>query len=918
MAAHIKGFTDNFCKKNTGFDNFLSTKIPMSIGLLNILLCLLLSMLQTIDLHAQSPLEKICSIEVKDATIVEALQQLSKKTNTNIAFSKRFFSTQKRLSFSAKNEPLQAVLKRILASTSVHFKAQGQQIILYRDRQTIEKYTLHGYLRDKDLGESLVAATVYCPELQKGAISNEYGYYSLNLPEGEHQLIYNYVGKKDIQQEVALTKDQRLDIELPSEDYLSEILITPNSDSDLQLANISFREGQIQNLSINAPGLGGEPDLMQTVRSMAGVQSGAGGIGGYYVRGGSNGQNLILMDGVPVYNAAHMLGIYSIFNPKAARSVQVYKSGFSAKHSGSLSSVIDIQTREGNANEWSTEIGVNPQSVQLTTEGPIFNKTGSVLLAARHSTFGGFIRPIIEDSFYPNGADFIQTKYFDINLKMNKTLGERDRLYWSIYMGGDKILGENELEYYYYDEEFDMEYLELETEDNELRWGNTISSLRWNHQFNPKLFINTSLIYSRYFNDYDQLFQYYDVEISEDEPYDFYYYFVTSSNKEYTLKTDVDFYPNSNHQIRAGASVRLHSFSPFMTLYDENTVGLPTTDSLSLEYFDDVVEVPIINAQQLDVYLEDKITLSRKWQLTLGLHQSAFFTENQSYSNLEPRFKSDFAVSPKLTFSTSVSRMVQYLHLIATSEFNIPTDFWIPSDEFYEPQTAWQYDAGLYIGLSKSTNLSLNAYYKKMNNITAIPELLFEEDFNEGLGEDDFLTENGESYGLEASVNKNEGKLQFSLGYTLNWANRQSNSVNLGRAYPFQFDRRHELKGVFTYEWNKHFLMGFQGYLGAGHPKLVSWENNFDQGLAPININQPGEKNTTRGSWQHRMDLSLMYRWESKKIKHQLKVSAYNVYNKRNPMFYYLLNDDPNPTNPDLKSNFSMSFIPSFHYSLAF
>ncbi|MGB0929867.1 MAG: carboxypeptidase-like regulatory domain-containing protein [Chitinophagales bacterium] len=881
-------------------------------------LCLFFCFLQTPHLQAQSLLDKSCSIELKGATIVEALQQLSKQTNTNIAFSKRFFSTEKRLSFEVENESFQAVLKRILAGTKVGFKAQGKQVILFRERKkVIEKYTIHGYLKDEDLGEDLVAATVYCPKLQKGTISNEYGYYSLNLPKGEHTLVYRYVGKKDIQKQVVLKKNQKVDVDLPSQDYLSEILVTPDSNSDLQLANLVFREGQIQNLAVNTPGLGGEPDLMQTVRSLAGVQSGAGGIGGYYVRGGSNGQNLILMDGVPVYNAAHQLGIYSIFNPKAARSVQVHKGGFSAKYAGRLSSVIDIQTREGNMNKWSTEIGVNPQSVQLTTEGPIFGKTGSFLLAARHSTFGGFIRPIIEDTFYPNGANFLSTKYFDVNLKVNKKLGERDRLYGSVYIGGDKIVGYNEWEYYYEDE-FGFEYDELETEDNELNWGNAIGSIRWNHQFSPKLFANTSLIYSRYFNDYNQLFQYYDLYFLDEEPYDFSYYWVSSSNKEYTFKTDLDFYPNQAHHIRVGASFRQHEFSPFMTLYDNNTEGLPETDSLSIDYFEETVEVPIIQAKQVDTYIEDKWTLSQKWQLTLGLHQSAFLGEYENYFNLEPRFKSDFAITPKLTFSTGVSRMVQYLHLISTSEFNIPTDFWLPSDDFYEPQTAWQYDAGFYIGLPNKIHLSLNGYYKNMKNITAVSELNFEEESDGTIGGDDFLTGDGESYGFEASLHKNEGKLQCSLGYSLSWSNRQFDPVNLGQKYPFQFDRRHELKGLFTYEFNKRFLLGFQGYLGAGHPRLVSWINSFDQGLLAIDIDPIGEKNSTRDTWQHRLDLSLMYHWETKKLKHQLKVSAYNVYNKRNPLFYYLENDEINPINPDLQSNFSMSFIPSFHYSLAF
>ena len=206
-----------------------------------------------------------------------------------------------------------------------------------------------------------------------------------------------------------------------------------------------------------------------------------------------------------------------------------------------------------------------------------------------------------------------------------------------------------------------------------------------------------------------------------------------------------------------------------------------------------------------------------------------------------------------------------------------------------------------------------------MENLLSLPSLSIEELAGEGeYFNGNFLMGNGESYGFEASVNKTEGKLQFSLAYALNWANRQFDSVNLARPYPFQFDRRHELKGLLTYEWNKHFISGFQGYLGAGHPRLVSWVNSFDQGLTAIDTNPLGQKNSTRDSWQHRLDLSLMYRWQTKKLKHQLKASVYNVYNKRNPLFYYLEEYSPNIQTADLRSNFSMSFIPSFHYTLGF
>lgn len=876
---------------------------------------LLFFLLLSFSLQAQNLLDESCSIKLEEVTIAEALHQLSSQTNIQIAFSKRFFSPNKRLSFSIKDEPLQSVLERILEGTNIIFKQAHQQVILYRVKKTIEHYTIHGYMRDEELGESLVAATVYCPNLRIGAISNEYGYYSLNLPKGQHRLVYNYVGKKNIQRQVDLNKNQKVDIALPAEDFLSEILITPNASSDLQLTNMAFREAQIQTLAVNAPGLGGEPDLMQTVRSLVGVQSGAGGIGGYYVRGGSHGQNLILMDGVPVYNPAHMLGIYSIFNPKAARSVQVYKSGFSAKHGGRLSSVIDIQTREGNSNEWATEVGVNPQSLQLTTEGPIFGKTGSILLAARHSTFGGFIRPIIEDSFYPYGADFLSTRYFDVNLKVNKTLGKKDKLYGSIYIGGDNILGYNEIEYFYEDD-YGFEHIGLEVEENELRWGNAIGSLRWNHEFNPKLFANTSLSYSNYSNEYDQLIQCY-ADFEDEEPVSFTYYYVNSSNKQYALKTDVDFYPNSFHHIRVGASVHLYDFSPFMSLYDKKTKGVPDTVSLNLSTFEDLSEIPIIKAQQLDSYIEDKITVSKKWQLTIGLRQSAFLTDSSNHFNLEPRFQSDFAINPKLTFSVSAGRMVQYLHLISTSEFNIPTDYWIPSDEYDLPQTAWQFDAGFHIGLPKKNHLSLNGYYKTMDNLINLPQLTYMEELG-AISEEQFSTGSGKSYGFEASLSKNEGKWQYSFAYALNWSNRQFEETNLGKPYAFQFDRRHEFKSILTYEASKRFLFGFQGYLGAGHPRLVSWINNLDEGLNTIDLNPIGEKNTIRGKWQHRIDLSGSYRWETKKLKHQLKASVYNVYNQSNPLFYYLEDIDENGNPTGFQANFSMQFIPSFHYTLAF
>ena len=537
---------------------------------------------------AQSPLDERVDFQVTNSSVADALRQLSAATQIDIAFSDQFFAETAPLNLQFQQSPIREILLKILEGTTIDFKLIDAQLVLFRATRPppAKRHTISGYIEDASTGEALIGATVYSQAHQKGTLSNEYGFFSLTLPAGETQLTYSYLGAQAKRQSLALQKNAHLRVALDRSILLSEVIVTPTDSAKLSLAMpIAAEHIRMEHLQVQ-PDVGGETDLIRSAQLMPGVQSGADGWGGLYVRGGNADQNLMLLDGVPVYNVSHLLGLFSIYNTDAIRSARLLKGHFPARFGNRISSVFDVRTREGNQKAWTGSAALGLISGTATIEGPIAKKKGAVLLSYRR-THSNFLLDAVNQKAFMNaeqGSTFYQ--FSDFNAKINYTFSPQDRVFLSFYQGND---------------DFGMETSEetdegIEESETNLSWGNLITALRWNHLFSDQLFSNTTLTYSRYRYNNSSLDVSEAFEPEDPEEEDFFFYEFASDNQDWAIKTDFEYLPSPGHYIRFGAGYTRHEFNPGVTILDENSEV--DVDSIALTEFENIFEAPIILADE--------------------------------------------------------------------------------------------------------------------------------------------------------------------------------------------------------------------------------------------------------------------------------------------------------------------------------
>ncbi|MEO1628753.1 MAG: carboxypeptidase-like regulatory domain-containing protein, partial [Bacteroidota bacterium] len=408
--------------------------------LLSTFVCLSLSLL------AQGPLERRVDFEVKNSSIADALEQLSELASVRIAFSSDIFPAEKRISFRMRDAMVKNVLSKILKNTGVQYRLVGRQIVLYFKPPPPKEYTISGYIRDAISGEKLIAANVYESQSRRGTSSNAYGFYSLTLQKGIRQIRFSYLGYQMQLEEININSDLKLNIDLKPAITLSEVVVTarPGGEEAATINTYDIVPERYETL----PTLGGEVDVIRLAHLLPGVQTGADGVGGIHIRGGNADQNLVLLDGVPVYNPAHMAGIFSVFNSKAIRSARLTKGSFPARYGGRLSSVLDVRTKEGNKKSFRKEINLGLTSAKFTIEGPLKKDTSSIFLSARRSFLDFFVRPISERIKEDRGeSGFSSYNFYDVNAKINFSAGDRNEFFASFYKGGDNFHNETRIDF---------------------------------------------------------------------------------------------------------------------------------------------------------------------------------------------------------------------------------------------------------------------------------------------------------------------------------------------------------------------------------------------------------------------------------------------------------------------------------------
>ncbi len=721
-------------------------------------------------------------------------------------------------------------------------------------------HTISGYVRDKESGETLMGANIYLEDdPTNGTITNTYGFYSMTLPEGDYSIIISYLGFHPATESISLLEDKSLNIGLIPGIEMKEIVVTAKEDEEDENVN-STSMGRV-NLPVEQiriiPALLGEVDILKIIQLLPGVSSAGEGSAGFYVRGGGADQNLVLLDEAVVYNSGHFLGFFSVFNSDAIKNTTLIKGGIPAVYGGRLSSVLDIQMKEGNNQHFAAEGGIGLISSRLTLEGPIVKNKSSFLISGRRTYGFDLAQPFIEKT------DFAGTNYFfyDFNTKFNYQFSQKDRIYLSGYFGRDVLN--------FAQRKRDFQF--------RLPYGNSTATLRWNHVLNDKLFFNLSAIY----NDYQFKAGFEQEEFKFD---------VLSGVRDFSLKFDFDYFPSNDHQVKAGIHGTYHRLTPNIVTGNAGDTEFESTAKPKY-------------ANEMAVYVQDdwKITewlrINLGWRGTLfqqtgpytsGITMDTFASGSivKTYSSLEPRMFFNASLGPKSSVKAGVTATTQYLHLVSNSSSTLPADVWVPSSELVRPQKGWQYAIGYFQNLNNNDyEASIEAYYKSLHDQIDYRESFVDNSVDQV--EDEFVFGDGEAYGLEFFLRKNKGDINGWLGYTLSRTERTFPDIENGRTYPATYDRTHDMTFVANYIINHRLTAGIVFIYATGRTFTPLERLYLIDGHLQTDY---GPRNSQRLEPYHRMDFSLTWTPKGntlKKFKSHWVFSVYNLYNRKNTFFTY-------------------------------
>jgi hypothetical protein len=774
-------------------------------------------------------------------------------------------------------------------------------------------FTLSGYLKDASNGEVLPGATVYVPAISNGTTSNVYGFYSITLPKGKYSIEFRYLGFGDIVREIELSDNVRIDLELkPTHAILKEITVRDKAlDDNIRSIEMSTAELDISAIT-KMPAFAGEVDVIKSIQLIPGVSTVGEGASGFNVRGGSVGQNMILLDEAPVYQSSHLFGFFSVFNPDAVKDIKLYKGGIPSQYGGRLSSILDIRMREGNSKKTEVAGGLGTIFSRIKIEGPIQKDKSSYILAARRSYADVFAKAFTD--VLDDGAAY----FYDLTAKTNFNIDHKNRIFFSAYMGRDVFRFK--------------EYIGF-------NWGNRTATLRWNHIYGNKLFSNFSLIHSHY--NYGLMFG----ENAND------HYNWKSAINTYNFKPEYSWFINANNQLNFGGEIILFDINPATARLLSN--GAESNTNLDRRKAFDVA-----------IYVGNDQRINDKFSVQYGLRFTAFsylggkvfhygdtvpglrrplrsVSEKNSwdavatYSNIEPRLSFRWQTSATSSVKGSYNRMNQYIHLISNTTASTPLDIWQGSTNNIKPQQGDQVALG-YFRNSRDNDYEASAetYYKwTRNQVDYIDAAdLF---VNEQL-ESQLLSGVGRAYGVEFYLKKNTGRLTGWLSYTMGKSELKVDGINfgldsrnrLGQWYPTRFDQRHNVKLATFYDLSKKISLSANFTFLTGTPTTFPTDRIVIQGYT-IPYISGSARNNFRIPNYHRLDVAATFHniWRGKKKRKgedNLVVSVYNVYARQNPFSVYFSQGTErqsvaSPTNTRA-TQLSMigSFVPAVTYNFKF
>src|SRR5215204_746558 len=741
------------------------------------------------------------------------------------------------------------------------------------------RYTISGYIRDSLSQETLIGASITISGHGKGINSNQYGFYSITLPEGTYPVVVSFVGYHSQQSTISLNGNTVLNFSLLQRSVLEEVVVSSRrrdgNVENAQMGRIDLSMNQIRSI----PVIFGEVDILKTMQLLPGVRNAGEGNTGLYVRGGGPDQNLIMLDDAIVYNTGHLFGFFSIFNSDAIKNTSLIKGGMPAQYGGRLSSVLDVAMKDGNMNKFQVDGGIGLIASRLSLQGPIKKDKASFMVSARRTYVDAIAKPFIKKT-----SDFYGSGYFfyDLNAKVNHKFSEKDRLYLSGYFGRDV---------------FDFNNVKRSFRSN-IPWGNSTASLRWNHVFNKRLFANTTAVYNNYKFKFAAAQNNFELSLA-------------SGIRDLNLKSDFDYYPLPQHKIKFGGLYTYHKFIPNVLSGKQDSVIFQPNNETE-KY-----------ASEFAVYVQDDWEISDKIKINYGIRYTTFtqigpytkytrdvdgnkldstvyksFEPVKTYGGFEPRITVRYALNDETSIKAAVNRNYQYIHLVSNAGSTLPTDLWVPSTYIVKPQISWQYTAGLFKNFVENKyETSVEIYYKQMKN-----QVEYAEGYTPSLKdpEDEFVFGDGWSYGAEFFINKTRGKLNGWIGYTLSWTYRKFQQLNSGEKFPARYDRRHDMSIVVNYDPGKKWRFGAVFVYGTGAATTMPERFYIIEGVLTQEFSKV---NQYRLDPYHRLDLSATYTpvpKKKKKVQSSWVFSIYNVYCRYNPYFIYF-DQTGSPYNGTLK-----------------
>ena len=815
-------------------------------------------------------LDRQISLEVNNNRLKDVLDLIAKEGDVSFSYSSLSIPVDQKITYRCDSRSIRKVLNTILPPLGIEWLVVEYQIVLKRKKsgvssgtatpaRSLPSYVVSGYIRDKTTGEALIGANVVVRKSMMGTTTNTYGFYSLSLPQGIHEVEYSYLGFQEQTRSMDLQQNKEVSLEMEETSLgMREVVIRARDNEQLPAVNqpgdFNFSGATLEKL----PGFAGDVDVLKALQFLPGIRSFGDGSSLFYVRGGNNDQNLLMIDEAPIYNPSHLFGFFSVLTPDAVNDMEIYKGDFPARFGGRTSSVIDITAREGNMKRFGFGGNLGPYASSLTIEGPIVKEKGSFLLSGRLSTLNWL-------NYVMDNSGSFDLYFYDINAKFNVKPSQKDHLFLTFYTGRDEFRRETNSVYRTYG----------------IRWNNLAGTLRWNHLFNPKLFSNTTINFSHYN----------------------YFLYLSSDRKNYwnssignlTLKSDFTWFLNPKNTLRTGFAVTRYHSNP------GNVTQQGDDEQLELR------EVPAYTSMEYMLYLSNEQKIGSRLSLNYGIRLPVwqnfgpttiyYFDANHSvidtlavgrnrYYSLffspEPRLSVGFALNSQSSLKTSYSRTTQFMQLLSdrTGPFT-SLEVWAPAGPNIQPLKADQVTLGYFLKFASSRlHFSAEAFYKHYRNHIDYADhanLLYNP-----LVEGELRFGKAWSYGLELMLQKPVGKLSGWIAYTWSRSLVKTPEVNDGNTYPASFDSPNNLCLFVSYDTRKRWSFSASWIYMTGNP-VTSPIGFYEYNGSTVPLY--GDKNNERLPDYHRLDLSVVYRLNKpgNRFRHSLAVTVYNAYGRANP-----------------------------------